>query len=233
EVWAECNRILMETKNGKKPMRKGVRLFAGLAFCVCGAKMRVPSNNPKYVCDRCRNKIPVADLEGIFHEQLKSFFFSPTEILKYLEQADKTIKEKQELLDTLEKEQQHLTADMDRVFHLYMNDQLSMEGFGKQHKPMEARLKQLEDEIPRLQGEIDFLKIRHLSSDQNLAEAKDLYSRWPELQQEEKRKVIENITEKVVIGKDDVTIELAYIPFSSEIMASGSRNLRDSWRRPT
>jgi site-specific DNA recombinase len=232
EVWKQCNQILNESKNGKKPARKAIRLFAGLTYCQCGQKMHVPSGNPKYTCAHCHNKIPVSDLEGIFHEQLKSFFFSPTEILKYLEQADKTIKEKQELLDTLEREQQKITADMDRVLQLYMNDQLSMEGFGKQHKPMEARVKELEDEIPRLQGEIDFLKIRYLSSDQNLTEAKDLYSHWPELHQEEKRKIIENITERVIVGKNDVTIELAYIPSSSEITATRQRNLRGSWQLP-
>jgi hypothetical protein len=44
-------------------------------------------------------------------------------------------------------------------------------------------------------------------------------------------KVIENITERVVVGKDDVTINLCYLPSSSEIMAEKQRSLKDSWRR--
>ncbi len=82
--------------------------------------------------------------------------------------------------------------------------------------------------MPGLQAEIDFLKVQYLSSDDILTEAKDLYTRWPKLSQEEKRKVIENITEKIIIGKDDVTIDLCYIPSSSEIMANRQRNVRDS-----
>ena len=44
------------------------------------------------------------------------------------------------------------------------------------------------------ESEIDFLKIQCVSSDEIITEAKDLYSRWPQLESEEKRKVIENIT---------------------------------------
>ena len=55
----------------------------------------------------------------------------------------------------------------------------------------------------------------------NYGEAQDLYTRWPELDSHEKRKVVEAITEKVIIGKDEVTINLCYLPVSSEIMAAG------------
>ncbi|HEY7219631.1 MAG TPA: hypothetical protein VH985_14695, partial [Candidatus Binatia bacterium] len=65
-----------------------------------------------------------------------------------------------------------------------------------------------------------------------LTEAKDLYGRWPSLQPEAKRKIVENITDRITIGKDDVTIDLCYLPSSSEMMADKSRNLRDSWQRP-
>ncbi len=79
-------------------------------------------------------------------------------------------------------------------------------------------------------GEIDFLKIQYLSSDQILAEAKDLYTRWPELASEEKREIIEHTVERIVIGKDDLQIELGYIPSSSELMAKRQHNLKDSWQ---
>jgi hypothetical protein len=45
----------------------------------------------------------------------------------------------------------------------------------------------LDEEIPRLQGEIDFLKIQHLSKEQLVSEAEDLYTRWDDLSPEDKR----------------------------------------------
>jgi site-specific DNA recombinase len=231
DLWSQCNVILDEKRNGRKPARKTVHLFSGFAYCDCGQKLYVPSSNPKYTCYKCHNKIGIDDLEMVFHEQLKTFFFSPTDWLSYLDQADTRIKEKQELLDTLEKERQKITQDMEKLFRLYMADQISPEGFGKQNKPLEERAKQLEEEIPNLQGEIDFLKIHYLSSDQILTNARDLYSRWPDLKAEERRKIVENITELIVIGKDDVTIELCYLPSPSEIASKEQRNLMDSSQR--
>src|SRR5947208_52522 len=187
--------------------------------------MYVPSNTPKYVCYKCRNKIPVVDLEGVFHEQLKSFFLSPKEMTGYLKEADETIRGKEDLFKTLEKEQQKLKSAMDKIMRLYLDDKITADGFGTQYRPLEERSKQLENELPKLQGELDFLKIKFISSDEVLTEARDLYSRWPSLEPESKRKIIENITDKITIGKDDVTIDLCYLPSSSEMMAEKSRNL--------
>lgn len=229
ELWNRCNAILDEQLHHRKPpARKPVQLFAGIAYCYCGNKMYVPSNSPKYICYRCRNKIPVTDLEGVFHEQLKQFFLSPKEIISHLEQGDSTIKEKQGLLQSLEKEKHAVVQQMDKVRRAYFNDEIPMQTYGGETRPLQERLNQLDDEIPRLQGEIDFLKIQYLSSDEILSEAKDLYTRWPNLLIDEKRKVVENITEKIIIGKDDITINLCYLPSSSEIMATGQRNFTDS-----
>ena len=225
ELWNQCNLILTERKNGKTPSRRPIHLFTNIAYCHCGQKMYVPSNTPKYVCYKCRNKIPVGDLEGVFQEQLKSFFLSPKEMTGYLKEADETIKGKEDLFKTLEKEQQKLKSAMDKIMRLYLNDKITADGFGTQYHPLEERSKQLENELPKLQGELDFLKIKFISSDEILTEAKDLYSRWPSLEPEAKRKIIENITDKITIGKDDVTIDLCYLPSSSEMMAEKSRNL--------
>ena len=119
ELWDQCNQILEErTKNGKRPAKKPVHFFTGVTFCACGNKMYVPSNTPKYVCYKCRNKIPVVDLEGVFQEQLKNFFLSPKEMTGYLQKADETIKAKEELLKTLENERQKLKSETDKMMRL-------------------------------------------------------------------------------------------------------------------
>jgi len=231
ELWDQCNQILDEQKKKNKiPARKAVHLFTGVAYCYCGNKMYVPSNSPKYTCYKCRNKIGTEDLEEVFHQQLKTFFFSSSEITSYLNNADSVIKEKEELLATLNEEERKIRKEMDKIYRLYIDDKITGDDFGIYYKPLEERLKQIKDKIPELQGEVDFLKIQYLSSDKILNEARDLYSRWPELVAEEKRKIVENVTEKITVGTEDVTINLCYLPSPPpKIMTSKQRNLTGAW----
>jgi site-specific DNA recombinase len=221
ELWDQCNQILDEqAKKNKKPARKSVHLFTGFAYCHCGSRMYVPSDSPKYICYKCRNRIRTDDLEEIFREQLKSFLFSPEQISEYLDKADSQIKERKQLLSALQQEQQRLQREIDKVYQLYYDDKIDKNGFGERYKPLNDRNKQIEEQIPQLQAEIDFLKIQYTSSDEILHEAKDLHSRWPNLNFDEKRKIIESITEKIVIGQDDIAINLCYLPPSSQKVAS-------------
>ena len=215
ELWDRCNQILVnQRKDGKKPGKRPVWLFAGKVVCVCGKKMYVPSRSLKFTCEKCRNKIAVADLEEVFREQLKNFLFSPEEISRFLEDADQSIGEKRQLLESIEQDREKVSREMKKVYRAYVGDQLSVEAFGREYRPLEERLKGFEDEIPRLQAEVDFLKVQFLSSDKVLADARDLYAQWPELSIEEKHQIIENITEDVVIGKDEIAINLSYLPTS-------------------
>src|SRR6185295_15763563 len=76
---------------------------------------------------------------------------------------------------------------------------------------LHLRRGQLRDEIPRLQGEIDFLKIQHLSSNEVLSEAQDISARWPDLEPDERRKLVETITERITVGKEEINLEFAYL----------------------
>ena len=212
-LWDECNALIEGRKVGRKPAKRAVHLFAGVAFCTCGQKMYVPSNMPsKYVCKGCRNKIPVADLEGVFHEQLRSFFFSPDEIASQLKRADDALGEKEQLIEVLEAEHRRISAEIDKVYALYQSDRIDADGFGLRYQPLRDRQKQLDDEIPKLQADVDLMKIGYLSRDEVISEARDLYSRWPSLPPEEKRTIVESIVERIDVGSADVEINLLYLP---------------------
>jgi site-specific DNA recombinase len=216
ELWNECNGILdAQRAKLKRPTRQVVHLFAGLTYCGCGQKMYVPSNSPKYVCHACRNKIPVVDLEGVFHEQIKNFFFSPQEIAMHLGKAHAAIREKEELLDTLYREQKKLAAEVDRLYDLYQSGAIDKPGFGAKYHPLALRQRQLEDETPQVQAELDVLKISHLSQEEIVTSARDLYSRWPELPHEEKRRIVEAITDRIIIREGEVEMNLFYAPPAS------------------
>lgn len=72
DLWDRANKIL----GGQKQIKQAVQLFSGIAFCECKGKMLVPTNSAKYVCVKCRRKIPVEDLNYIFESQLKSIELS-------------------------------------------------------------------------------------------------------------------------------------------------------------
>jgi len=79
---------------------------------------------------------------------------------------------------------------------------------GRSTTPLAERQRQLDDELPQLQAELDVLKIAHLSQEEVITEARDLYTRWPQLPAEEKRQIVETITERIVIGNGDVEIHI-------------------------
>ena len=213
DLWSECVGSLDQQRTkGKRQTKKVTHLFSGVTYCTCGQKMYVPSNTPKYVCYKCRNKIPVGDLEAVFHEQIKSFLFSDTEIAAHLEKADATIKEKSELLSVLEHERKKLTGEIDKLYDLYQSGMIDKSGFGAKYPPLSARQQQLDEEIPQAQASLDVLKISHLSQEEIIADARDLYTRWPTLPAEEKRRIVETITEKIVVGDGEVEINLYYTP---------------------
>jgi site-specific DNA recombinase len=212
-LWAEVNAILDQQRGSvKKPARKVVHLFAGIAYCFCGEKMYVPSNSPKYTCYRCRNKIPANDLEAVFHEQLRGFLLSSDEIRKHLEAGSQKISHGTELLTVLEGERERLTIEEGKLYALYQSGAIDSRGYGLKYKPLSERLAQLDDEIPKTQAELDVLKISLHSQEEVMAEARDLFAQWPSLPQEEKRTIIETITERITIGDGDVEITLLYDP---------------------
>lgn len=213
DLWDECNAILnAQQEKGRRPAKKTTYLFSGLAYCICGQKMYVPSNTPKYVCYRCRNKIPLDDLEAVFQEQLKGFFFSAEEIARSLAEGDTSIKGKEELLASLEAERLKLQKESDRLYDLYQSGAIDKHGFGVKYRPLSERQRQLEDTLPALQGDLDVLKIAKLSQEEIITEARDLYSRWPTLPYEEKRRIVETITERIVVADGEVEINLFYSP---------------------
>jgi len=186
--------------------------------------MYVPSNSPKYICTACRNKIPEIDLEGIFLDELKSYLLSPEKVGKYLSDANAIIGDKSAQLETLQKELQKAVREAERIYQLYMAEGLTPQQFKELYNPNDIRKKQLEAEMPRLQAEIDLLKIDGLSSEYIASEAKDLNACWPSMSYQERRSMIESLVKKITIGKDEIDISLCYLPSFKE-MTNGQRTL--------
>ena len=228
EVWDECNNLIDESySKQKRPAQKPVHIFAGIAECECGQKMYVPSNSPKYICRGCRNKISIVDLDGIFCDEIKGYSLSPEAIANYLKSSAETAKGKERLIPTQREELQRVRKEIQRTYDLYQQEKLDADGFSKFYTPLVERQKQLEAELPRLEAEVDILKVNSLSAEEIAKQARDLYDHWQTMQPNEKREIIEIITNKIIVGKDEITINLFHSP-SCKDMAKGARKGWDS-----
>ncbi|MDR3500672.1 MAG: recombinase family protein [Parvibaculum sp.] len=224
DTWVRCNAILDERRAGRKrPSRKPVHLFAGVTYCQCGEKMYVPSNSPKYICYTCRNKIPVSDLEAIYHNELHGYLLSEEHITDYLARHDGLIRTKEAGLVQLEEEQVSVAREMDKVYRLYLDDGISRDGFAARYQPLEERQKQLNDQLPAAQAELDLLRVQQASSQQTIAEARDLHSKWADYSLDQKRSIVEAITNRINVSTDTVEIDLLYIPLAGTDAAKATR----------
>ncbi len=229
ELWQQCNTIMAGREDKRPQGPKPVHPFAGLLFCGCGQKMYVFSRSPKYVCPKCRSKIPIEDIEAIFREELKDFFVSKDKVKAHLAKADEHLAGRKDQLAAHSKQLEKVRAEMRKVYQLFQADQITPDGFGKLYRPLEDQERALAAELPKLQGEVDALEVRQISTDEVAAEASNLHLLWPKLSNDEKRRLIESITEKIVVDRDEIDITLCYLP-SSEEFTNRQRNLSGSSR---
>jgi site-specific DNA recombinase len=99
--------------------------------------------------------------------------------------------------------------------------------FGRFFRPVEEQQKQLDAEIVKLQADVDLLKVDSFSRDQVIMMLIICKMHGPRLEPSEKRKIVECITNKIVIGKEEIEIDLCYLP-SSKDMSKRDRSLRGS-----
>jgi site-specific DNA recombinase len=230
DLWDQCNRLLAGRADKKPLGPKPVHLFAGLLFCGCGQKMYVFSRSPKYVCPKCRNKIAIEDIEAIFRDELEDFFVAEEKVKNHLSKADEFLTEKKERLAAHTRQLEKTRNEMRKVYELFQADKITADGFGNLYRPLEDQQRSLAAEVPRLQGEIDALEVRNLSANEVVAEATQLHRLWPRFTSEEKRRVVESLTEKIVVGNGQINITLCD-GLSSEELTIKQRNLLGSSRR--
>lgn len=217
ELWQQVNQILEEqAKQWKRPGRLPSQTFSKLAWCKCGGKMYARTDSPKYLCRKCNNKMAIADLEGVFHDELKAFFADSTKLAGHIVQAEQSLKSKEALIGVHEQAIQKIREEMKQTHRLYIDGTITSQGFGEFYHPAEARLNQLVAELPKLQAEVDLLKVNRLSAEDIMAEASTLYDRWPKLPLDDRRKIAEALCEKIVIGDGEIDITYSCLPTSEE-----------------
>lgn len=220
-LWNQVNQVIEEQLAGwKRPGKSPVHVFSGLLHCACGAKMYVRAKYPTYFCRACCNKMPIADLESIFQDSMKAFFAEPERIATHLKAAQKSLSEKEILLKAHKEEIQKVREDMTRTHRLYLDGHVTAQGFGDFYKPAEERLNQLNAALPKLEAEVDMLKVNQLSADELAHEAETLHERWQSLSSDDKHKIVESLVEKITVGDAEIDIKWSCRPSSEELCKS-------------
>ena len=214
DTYNMCNSILQVPKDKPRRGRQPMHLLAGYVYCeFCDKKMYVFHEHlSNYKCNSCKNRIQASDLEEIYHGQLKTFLLTDEDVKAYNEKNDVRMKEKMKLLKTVSIEVEQLRKKMNNIFDMRSSNEMTKERFAEQYWPLEERLGQLEKQLPELQADVDFLKIEYASSDIVLSDARNLYDSWLDMAFENKRSIVETITDRITVGKEDVNLKLAYLP---------------------
>ena len=175
--------------------------------------MLIPSKSKKYVCSGCKQaRIDSTDLEEIYYEHLKSFLLTEEQMTNYLSKTDEKINSNMEQLKSLTEESKKIKEQMEKLVDLHLSGEIPKDGFGNRYNPLDERAKQIDKSLPEIQAQIDFLKIEHLNSDFLVSEAKSLSDRWPELNADAKRNIVEQITDFIKIDGEDIDIQFSYNP---------------------
>ena len=104
---------------------------------------------------------------------------------------------KQGLLANHQESIRKIREEMQRTHRLYVEGNITSQGFGDFYKPAEERLNQLAAELPKVQAEVDLLRVNEISTEDVVKEANSLYDRWPSLPLDDRRKIAEAFTTKM------------------------------------
>ncbi len=235
DTWNEVNAIIR--KNAvpypSTPPPIGKYAFSGLLVCgECNRKMYVMKYDgmkiPRYICRSCKTKINEDVLLDQFKDGLKCMVVTPEQLQGLHHAGEQQIQEKQSQLKTLKAELKNIEKKIDNLLDLFNDGTLDKRIFSEKIKEHQEHKQQLEAEIPRLEGEIDFIKTSEIGRDFILTKAMTLYALWETLDQESKAKIAKELLSGITLNKKEIIFEYFYLP---ELMEACKHDqiLRDSW----
>lgn len=210
ELWDNVNAIIQKQyKPRNQPLNTKIHLFTQFVFCHCGAKMFTHNRTKNYICQsHCGNVIHKEDLEEVFKTELHSYTLSQSNMDSYFQQLQNIVSTKEKERELLLKEKEKVNKKIEKLLELHIKGQIETEAFKTYHKEPYKRLSQLEKTLAELEGEILGFSHHEESTNYVIDETKNLYENWDSLHKDKKRNIIETITEKIIVGTQDITINL-------------------------
>ena len=229
DVWNQVNQILeIQSKQWKRPGKVPVNPFGNRLWCQCGSRMYERKNIGKFFCRKCNRKLPVAGFEEFIRKEVHRFYGSPQQVALRLKDAKKYLAENEEALTALQRQIQKVREEMAHMLKLSMEGHITPQGFGDFYKPAELRLNQLLAGLPKLEADVNRLRVKQVSVEEVVHEAKTLYEEWSKLDDDRKRTIVETIFERIEIrdgenGRTKIVVNLSGLPTSEELCKNQQR----------
>ncbi len=236
EVFDRVNGILEEQiKPARKPGKKPTQIFTGLLKCGCGGRMYVYTGSPNYTCTKCKNRIGSATIEQIFVGTIADSLADGGRIASHLDAAKQKIAERIQRAELAKRQITSTKEEMRKLYELYLAGGMSVDQFKEVNVPLNERLTQLVEELPRIEGEVTALQVADLSADAIATEARSLAALWPTLDTEGKQRLASLICTGIVIPHDDpeapIDITFTHTPEAgvSDSSSNSTNSQRDLW----
>lgn len=218
--WNEVNTIIKQNAApfpSTPPPEGGKYAFSGLLTCgVCNQKMYVRKfetmKDPRYVCRGCKSKIDESDLFTQFHEGLKCMVVNPEQLQSAAPSDEQAILAKENELKILKNEVKGVDRKIDNLLDLVNDGSLDRKTFSERIGGVQERKQQLEEEIPRLEGEIAFLRASDIGKDYLRTQATTLYAMWDTVDTDKRARIARELLGGVTVTKDEVIYEYFYLP---------------------
>jgi len=229
EIWNQVNQIIETTsKEYKRPGKVPVNPFGNRIWCGCGSRMYERKNTGKFHCRKCNRKVPVDAFEQRMREELHDFYGSPQQVAKRLEDAKKHLVENEQELAALQNQVHKAREEMRRMVNLYAKGHLTEQAIGNFCKPAEEQLNQMLARLPKLEAEVARLKVKQVSSEEVAHEAQTLYEKWPKLDIDRRRSIVETVFERIELkdgenGRTKIAITFSGLPSSEELCINQQR----------
>jgi site-specific DNA recombinase len=114
-------------------------------------------------------------------------------------------------------ELKRVSDEADQTYRLYLDRGLDVPQFKERYQPLDARKKELEAELPKIEAEVDALKINSISAAEVMQRAQDLPARWQKMTSEERRQLIEIVVKENLVGEKEFDVTLYELPIFKEV----------------
>ncbi|MCK4395239.1 recombinase family protein [candidate division WOR-3 bacterium] len=237
--WEKTNKIIKKINEKYKICSRPARryLLSGLVTCeTCGSKMYGKTFRPSnsvYLCNSCRRKIKLEILDNFFIDSLNHYRFNPNDLVLPI-QSDESVDEMGQRIRFLNRERISVEDKIDNLLEARRLDVINDDTFSNRISKLEEKREQLKRELARTEGKLAFLKVRKTSENYVENRVRTFTSMFPYMTFEEKRDVVKEVVDRIVINDKEIRISLYYLPFFQKEISSlekESQTNKGSWRQ--